>query len=56
MKIIILSGGRRKHREEAKQLTLLRDYPIGPPLWMRILVLIGLCVLWTWLFFPRGLI
>ncbi len=50
---LILRGRRRRWHARVKQLTLLRERPFGPPLWQRILFLIGLCSLWAWLWTPR---
>ena len=53
MKIQIIRPRRSRYRARVKQLTLLRDYPLGPPLWKRILFVLGLCFLWAWLCIPR---
>ncbi len=53
MRILIIRPRRRRYHARVKQLTLLRDYPLGPPLWQRILFVFGLCFLWVWLCIPR---
>ena len=53
MKIIIQPGGRRAREEDAKHITLFRDRPLGPPLVVRVLMVVGMCVLWAWLWLPR---
>lgn len=53
MKIQIIRPRRSRYRARVKRLTLLREYPLGPPLWQRILFVVGVCFLWAWLWLPH---
>jgi len=49
-----LFRGRRRHDDDVQRLGLLREYPLGRPLWQRVLLVAGLCYLWVWLVLCRA--
>ncbi len=49
MKILFRPGGDRWREVDVGQFTVQREHPFGPPLWKRILLILGLCALWVFL-------
>ena len=48
---VVINPGRRKG--DCGHFTLLRERPLGPPLWIRFLILCGAIPLWLGICLPR---